>query len=139
MTSLLFLAGALPRTAKNEIRNWVVELILPVVGSMLIPFTSFVVAEILVTGVAIRPFALEAGPEYLDCAFQSVKWRARVTGAMSMVIVRDNLGLASASSPKDHYIWLLESQISLGALHSIALLGRTLTYGSNGQSMDSSD
>lgn len=37
--------------------------------------------------------------------------------------VRDNLGLIFASSPKD--IWLLRSQISLGALYSIALLRHT--------------
>ena len=41
--------------------------------------------------------------------------------------VRDNLGLAPTSRPKDHYIWLLTSQTSLGTLYSSALLGRTLT------------
>ena len=43
------------------------------------------------------------------------------------VLVRDNLGLASASRPKDHYIWLLTSQTSVGTLYSSALLGHTLT------------
>ena len=41
------------------------------------------------------------------------------------ITVRDNLGLAPASSPKDCYIWLLRSQISLGTLYSISLLGST--------------
>ena len=41
--------------------------------------------------------------------------------------VRDNLGLAPTIRSKDHYIWLLTSQTSLGTLYSSALLGRTLT------------
>lgn len=41
-------------------------------------------------------------------------------------VVRDNLGLAPTSRPKDHYIWLFASQTSLGTLYSSALLGRTL-------------
>lgn len=44
--------------------------------------------------------------------------------------VKDSL-LASASSPKNHYIWLLRSQIFLGALYSIALLGHPQQVGTN--------
>lgn len=44
--------------------------------------------------------------------------------------VKDSL-LASASSPKNHYIWLLRSQIFLGALYSIALLGHPPKVGTN--------
>ena len=42
-------------------------------------------------------------------------------------VVRDNLGLVPTSRPKDHYIWLLASQTSLGTLYSSALLGCSLT------------
>lgn len=35
--------------------------------------------------------------------------------------VRDKLGLVPTSRPKDHYIWFLASQTSLGALYSSAL------------------
>lgn len=50
--------------------------------------------------------------------------RVRTWGGMWLDI-RDNLGLVSACSPKDHYIWLLRSQTSPDILYSIALLGRT--------------
>ena len=43
--------------------------------------------------------------------------------------VRDNLGLAPTSRPKDHYTWLLTSQTSLSTLYSSALLGHILTLG----------
>ena len=42
--------------------------------------------------------------------------------------VKDNLGLVPTSWLKDHYIWLLTSQASLGTLYSSALLVRTITF-----------
>ena len=44
-----------------------------------------------------------------------------------MTSVRDNLGLVPTSRPKDHYIFLLASQTSLGTLYRSALLGCSLT------------